>query len=307
MIYVIGHKSPDLDSIVAAISYADLKNKLAGTDIYKPARAGEVNKETEHVLKKFGFSIPEGLKSLSGKQVVLVDHNEEAHSLEGIDKGEILEVLDHHKINFFHEEALEFKSLPWGSTSTIIAKEYFDRNIEMDKNLAAIMLSAVLSDTVITKSSTCTDMDRQIIEKLSEKAEIADWHEFGKENFKINSSVNDLSAREVLEYDYKNYDFKSGKFFIDQFLTVDSSDLEKREDELMAEMEKFKKEGGYHSVILFITDIIKEGSKFLIVSDEMEKIEEAFSTKTEEGKVYLEGIISRKKEVVPNLTKAFDK
>lgn len=307
MIYVIGHKSPDLDSVVAAIAYARLKNELAGTDIYKPARAGEINKETEYILEKFLFPIPEKPKSLAGEKIILVDHNEETQILEGIEDGEIMEVLDHHKINFSYDKPIEFKALPWGATVTIIAKEYFDKNISLDKNLAGAMLAAVLSDTVITKSPTSTDIDRQIIEKLSEIAEIADWHEFGKENFRINSNADNLSVRELFEYDYKNYDFKAGKFFIGQFFTVDVNDLSSREDELLEEMKKMKEEEGCHSVIFLVTDIVKEGSRLLIVSDELEKTEKAFGAKTEAGKVWLDGIISRKKQVVPSLTEAFDK
>ena len=307
MIYVIGHKSPDLDSVVAAISYANFKNKLAGTDIYKPAVAGDINKETKYILEKFNISVPEKLDSVEEKEIILVDHNESSQIV-GEGKGaEIVEVLDHHKINFSFDKPIEFKVYPWGSSNTIIAREYFERNVEMTKEMAGVMLAAVLSDTVITKSPTCTDMDRGIIEKLSEKAEIGDWHKYGMEIFKVRSSVTELEDEGIVKYDVKEFKFKAGNFFIGQIETVDLNDFADRKEGLLKAMDIIKEKEGYHSVILFITDIIKEGSEFLISSDELEKVEEAFKIKAEERKFYLDGIISRKKQVIPNLLEVFDK
>ncbi len=307
MIYVIGHKSPDLDSVVSAISYANLKNRLAGTDIYVPARAGDVNKETAYILKKFGFEIPEDPSNLSEKEIVLVDHNEVSQMLDGGENAEIVEVLDHHKVNFHYENPIEFKVLPWGSTATIIAREYFEREVFLDKSMSSILLAAVLSDTVITKSPTCTDIDKEIIEKLSEVSGIADWYTFGMDIFKVRSSISNLSAEEIVKYDFKEFDFKSGKFGIGQVETVDLTEFTKREDEFLKELKRKMDEEEYHSVILFITDIIKEGSQFLIVSRELEKVEEAFEKKIKDGKVYMDGVISRKKQVTPILSAIFDR
>lgn len=307
MIYVIGHKSPDLDSVVSAISYANLKNKLAETNIYVSACAGDVNKETAYILKKFDFETPEDPLNLSEKEVVLVDHNETSQMLDGGENAEIIEILDHHKINFNSEKPIEFRVIPWGSTATIIAREYFEKEVFLDKSMASILLAAVLSDTVITKSPTCTDIDKEIIKKLSEVSEIADWHEFGMEIFKVGSSITDLSAEEIVVYDFKDFEYKKGKFGIGQIQTVDSTEFIKREDEFLKALKKKMDEEEYHSIILFITDIIKEGSQFLIVSKELEKIEEAFEKKIKDGRVYMDGVISRKKQVLPSLSAVFDR
>lgn len=306
MVYVIGHKSPDLDSVAAAVSYANYKNKMAGTDIYQPAIAGELNKETKYLLNKLDLVEPELLEDAKGKELILVDHNESSQIVNGGEEAEVIEILDHHKINFSCDKPIEITVLPWGSSSSIIAKKYFDDKVEMGENLAVLLLGAVLVDTVITKSPTCTDMDKQIIDKLAEKANIPDWRGFGMEIFKVRSSVSDFEVIDIIKNDYKDFDFKAGKFGIGQIETVDLNDLANREEEIMKAMTELKEKEGYHTVILFITDIIKEGSKFLVVTEDQEKMEEALKNKLEEGKVYLEGVMSRKKQVVPMLTEIFD-
>lgn len=307
MIYVIGHKSPDLDSVASAIGLANLKNKYSSSNEFVPAIPEDVNKETAYCLEKFGFAIPEKLDSLEGKQVFLVDHNEESQILGGGVGADIVGVWDHHKINFKCEKPIEFKNLPWGSTATIIARNHFLKNVEMTKELAGLLLAAVLVDTVITKSPTCTDYDKEVIEILSSKAGIADWKEFGMEIFKVRGAVSDMSNEAIIKNDFKDFDFKAGKFGIGQIETVDLNDFSSREDELLAELSKMQAENGYHSVILFITDIIKEGSKFLVATSDVQKMEEALKNKLENNKVYIDGILSRKKQIVPMMTETFDK
>lgn len=306
-IYVVGHKSPDLDSVAGAISYAELKNKIESTDRYTPAVAEEVNRETKYILERFGFSVPDILKSAKDKSVILVDHNEASQTVDGMDEANILEVLDHHKIDFSYGIPIEFNVRPWGSTNSLIAAEFAKNNFDIEKNLAGIMLAAVLVDTVITKSPTCTEKDKEIIEELAKTAEISDWKEFGMEIFKVRSSISDLSDEAIVKYDYKDFNFKAGKFGIGQVETVDLSEFESREDGLLTAMDKIREEGGYHSVILFITDIIKEGSKFLVSTSDQAGFERAFDTKLENNRVYIDGIISRKKQITPNLIEVFGK
>ena len=308
-IYIIGHKSPDLDSVAAAISYANLKNRTRKSNEteYIPAVAGAINKETEFCLKKFSFNAPEILKNIKGKNVILVDHNEFAQAADGIEQAKIIEVLDHHKVDFKYSEPIAFNVKPWGASCSIIAEKYFKNNLELNKNLAGLMLAAILVDTVITKSPTCTEYDKTIIEKLANIANIKDWREFGMELFKVRSTVSDLSDAEIIKSDFKDFNFKQGKFGIGQVETVDLNDFVKREDAIVKELNKIKKAENYHTVILFITDIIKEGSKFLIATDDQEKIEQALGVKLENKKVYIKGIISRKKQVAPGFVEVFDK
>ena len=305
-IYVIGHKSPDLDSVAAAIGYADLKNKITKTDKYLPAMAGEVNRETAFALEKFSFPKPKVLKSATGKKVILVDHNEFSQAVDGIKGAEIIEVLDHHKINFSYDKPIEFFVRPWGATCTLIVQLAIDNGVKFDQNMAGLMLSAILVDTVITKSPTCTNKDKEIIKTLSQAAGV-DWREYGMELFKIRSSVSDLTAPEIIKSDFKDSEFKSGKFGIGQVETVDLNKFKDRFEELITALNELKKEGNYHSVILFITDILRGGSLFLVASDDEANLGKALGSKFKNSQAYIDGIISRKKQVLPKLIEVFDK
>lgn len=305
--YIIGHKSPDLDSVAAAIAYANLKNKQENTDKYIPAAAGELNKETIYALNKFSITEPKILENAAGAELILVDHNEFTQAINGVEQAKIVEVLDHHKIDFKNREPIAFKVLPWGASCSIIAQMYFWKEETLDKNLAGLMLAAILVDTVITKSPTCTEYDRKIIEKLAETAEIKNWKEFGMEIFKVRSSVSELSNADIIKTDFKDFNLKAGKFGIGQIETVDLNDFSGREDDIIAELENLRETENYHSAILFITDIIKEGSQFLVATTEQKKIEQALGAKLENNKVYIDGIISRKKQIAPKFSEIFDK
>jgi manganese-dependent inorganic pyrophosphatase len=306
-IFVIGHKSPDLDSVAAAIAYADFKNKVEQTDKYVPAITGDVNKETAFCLEKFGFSAPQLLSSLAGLEVVLVDHNEAAQSADGISEAKVVEVLDHHKIDFKAADPIQFVVLPWGSSCSIIAHMCDKNSVAISASLAGLMLSAILVDTVITKSPTCIDKDREIIANLASLAGISDWQAFGMEIFKVRSSVSELSAAGIIGSDFKDFALKAGKFGIGQVETVDATEFSAREEELMNQLNQLRQDGGYHSTVLFITDIIKEGSLFLVSSSDLPAIEAALDAKLPDGKTYIAGILSRKKQVAPKFTEYFDK
>ena len=169
------------------------------------------------------------------------------------------------------------------------------------------MLSAVLDDTVITKSPTSTAKDKEIIEKLSKLAGVDSWEEYGILMFKVKSSVANMTEEEIIKMDYKDFDMKAGKFGLGQVETVDLEEIKPREDALLVELEKIRKEGDYHSTVLFITDILKGGSQFLVSSSDEEALAEAFDTKFENKRVYIDGLMSRKKQLVPAITDKFDK
>lgn len=304
-IYVISHKSPDLDATIGAISYANLKNELDKDNKYIAVSAGKLNKETEYIIKKFNLPKPEIIENIAEKNIILIDHNESSQIQDGWEKANILEVLDHHKIDFKFNSPIQFETKPWGSSCSIIAHKYCKNNIEKPKKLAGAMLAAILVDTVITKSPTCTEHDEKIINKLSKIADIKDWKEFGMEVFKIRSSVNKYSAIDIIKNDFKDFNINEKKFGVGQIETVDLKELKLREDELLIELNKLKETEEYHSVILFLTDIINEGSKFLVTSDEPNKIENAFNTELKDNKMYVNGIMSRKKQVIPKIMEKF--
>lgn len=292
--------------MAAAISYANYKNKLENTDVYIPAVTGEINLATKFVLDKFNIDKPEILESASGQSVILVDHNESTHAVKGIEEAKIIEVLDHHKMDFSYVDPIDILVKAWGSSNTIIYHLYKNHGVEIDEALAGLMLSAILDDTVITKSPTCTPIDKEYIAELAKLAGVEDWQALGIEIFKAKSNIKDSSALEIIKSDYKDYEFKAGKFGIGQVETVDSGEFEGREAELLEEMKKLKESDSYYAVILLITDILKQGSTVLTVSDGPERVEKALEIKFDNNQAYKEGLMSRKKQVVPVFTKEFD-
>ncbi len=306
-IYVIGHKVPDLDSVVAAISYANFKNKKENTEKYQPVVTGEINEVTKFVLKKFGFEEPNILEDAEEKNLILVDHNEFSHAIKGIEKANIVEILDHHKVNFNYSNPIEITVKPWGSSNTIIYEKYIEGKIEIKKEIAGLILSAVLDDTVIAKSPTCTDIDKKVLEELAGLAEIESWEDYGLEMFKVKSSVSKMTAREIIKLDYKDYEYKTGKFGFGQVETVDLKEVQEREEELKKDLEELRDKETYHTVTLVITDILKKGSKVLVATSDEDGVNKALGKDLENGAVYIDGLMSRKKQVIPPFTEIFDK
>ena len=302
-IIVIGHKNPDTDSIVSAIAYARLKVEL-GEESYIAGRCGEPNEETKYVLKLANLSEPKLVEDVSGKKVVLVDHNELSQACTGIENAEILEIVDHHKLNFSYPVPIYVLTEPLGSTATIITKLYLREKVEIGKELALALLGAILSDTVELRSSTTTETDRRLAEKLAELAEIEDLERFGVEVKKRKANIANKTATDVLLEDFKEFEFPKGKVGIAQVELVDFEEVDKRKKELIMAMERLKKEKGLALVALMATNIIKGDTRLLCVG-ELGRVEEAFGKRVEKNEVYLENVMSRKKDVVPKLQKVF--
>lgn len=302
-VYVIGHKSPDTDSVTSAIAYAALK-KAQGMDAVA-AVAGEINSETEFVLNHFGVTTPEILKNAEGKSLILVDHNEVGQAVDGFESAELLEVIDHHKIGglttsgpiFFHNE-------PVGATGTIIATLYKQAGIEIPKEIAGLMVSAILSDTVLFKSPTRTEKDKLAVEELS-KICGEEPMEFGMELLKAKSNIESKSAHDIVKGDYKHFNFNGTKGGVSQIETMNLSDLKERRTEILDEMEKVRTEDGLDFVLLMLTDVMKEASDLLFVGQPAEKFEAAFGGKIENNSICREGVLSRKKQVIPPLEAVF--
>ncbi len=315
-VYVVGHKNPDTDSVCSAIAFAYLWNKWKETGNFDkvmkidseavPVIQGDVNPETKYVLEKFGFEVPKIMTSGDGKKVALVDHSEKAQTVDDIDNAEIVAIVDHHKIgDISTPQPILFVNLPVGCTATVL-KILFDKTgVEIPKNIAGILLSSILSDTVIFKSATTTELDKAVAEELAKIAGVDDMTKFGVEIKAKLSAVDDLTAREIITRDYKDFDMSGKKVGVGQIELVDLSLIESRVDEIYEEMKKMKEEGGYAGIFLMLTDIMKEGTELLAVTDYPEVVEKAFGKKLEGKSVWLDGVMSRKKQVVPPLENAF--
>jgi manganese-dependent inorganic pyrophosphatase len=302
--YVFGHTTPDSDSIVGAHSLSYLKNQL-GEDCI-PSRQGEINPETAFILDRFGFEKPMLKTNYAGEDVYLIDFMETSQSPGDIDDATILGIVDHHKLGDLKTATpLEMWVRPVGCSNTIVKQMYDYHGVEIPKDLAGMMMCAILSDTVIFKSPTCTKEDTKAVKELAEIAGVEDPKALGMEMFIVKSDVlNDTKEALVLR-DFKDFNMGGNKLGVGQLEVVDLSVFDEMKEELFAAMQKIKDEGERHSVLLLLTDIMQEGSQLLVLSDENSKIESAFDVKLEDNQVWLPKVMSRKKQVIPFLEKQF--
>jgi manganese-dependent inorganic pyrophosphatase len=298
-VYVFGHKNPDSDSIVGAISLSYLKNQVSDEE-YIPARQGEISAETEFILNQFGGKLPVLKTSVAGEKVFIVDSTDKIHFQDDIDEATILGIADHHKLgDLITDTPLEAWIRPIGCSNTVIYEMYRAYGVDVPKDIAGMMMMAILSDTVIFKSPTCTKVDTKAVKELAKIAGIEDYKQLAMEMFIVKSAVDGASARNLNTRDYKEFDMNGTKVGVGQLEMVDISVLKPRENELLEDMQKMKEEGGLHTVLILLTDIMKEGSQLLVVSDDESKIEAAFNIKLQDHKVWLPGVLSRKKQVIP--------
>jgi len=302
--YIFGHTNPDSDSIIGAISLSYLKREL-GEDCI-PTRQGEISPETEFILNRFGGELPELKTSVAGESVYIVDFSDKAQAPEDIMDATILGIVDHHKLgDLTTDTPLECWIRPIGCTNTVIKEMYDYHGVDIPKDIAGMMLCAILSDTVIFKSPTCTKVDTKACKELAKIAGIEEYKAMGMEMFIVKSAVVGATPRELTTRDYKEFDMGSAKLGVGQLEVVDLSVFDELKDDLFKDMKKLKEEGDLHSVIILLTDIMKEGSQLLVVSDDESKIETAFNCKLENSQVWLDGVLSRKKQVVPFLQPQF--
>ncbi|MDA8621581.1 manganese-dependent inorganic pyrophosphatase [Psychrosphaera sp.] len=302
--YVVGHKVPDSDSICSAIALSYLKTELGEPTV--PARLGELSPETMFILDRFGFEKPELKLSYAGESLYIVDHSDRVQGPDDIDDATILGIIDHHKLgDITTSTPLECWIRPVGCTNTIIKMMYDFEGIEIPKDIAGAMMMAILSDTVLFKSPTCTTADKKCVEALAEIAGIEDYQDLGMEMFKVKSAVEGTPARDLVLRDFKDFNMKGQLVGIGQLEVIDLAMLDEMKDDLHADLQALKEEGNRHSVILLLTDIMKEGSELLVVSDDTSVIEKAFDVTLTDNRVWIDGILSRKKQVVPPLQDSF--
>ncbi|MCJ0544010.1 manganese-dependent inorganic pyrophosphatase [Enterococcus cecorum] len=305
-ILVFGHQNPDTDAIGAAIAFANLQKEL-GKDAEAVA-LGEPNEETAFALNHFGLTAPRVVETVANEveQVMLVDHNEFQQSAADIEKVEILAVVDHHRIaNFQTANPLYYRAEPVGCTSTIILKLYKENSVEVPKNIAGMMLSAIVSDTLLFKSPTCTQEDVQAAKELAEIAGV-DLEGYGLEMLKAGTNLGTKSAAELIDLDAKSFPMGGSNLRIAQVNTVDLAEVFLRQAELESAMQEANAANGYDLFVLVVTNILDSDSEILIVGEPKENVEKAFNVTLDNNRALLKGVMSRKKQVVPQLTAAFE-
>lgn len=244
------------------------------------------------------------LISQNRKKVILVDHNERTQSVHGLEDAEILEIIDHHRIADIQTgNPIYFRNEPVGSTSTIIASIFFDNGIRPSKKVAGLLCAAIISDTLLFKSPTSTTVDRLMLKRLSEIANI-DVDNFAKEMFKAGTSLNDRTVDEIFHQDFKVFTLNNIKIGISQIGTMDLEGFSSMKGEMISLMEKKASENSFSLLIFMLTDILKGGSELLVVGKDKELVSRAFNVKLTGHSIYIPGILSRKKQVIPPLTSA---
>lgn len=304
-ILIFGHKNPDTDTITSAISMSYLQNQLGLKT--EAVALGAPNEETQFALDYFKVAAPRIIERASDetKQVMLVDHNEAQQSVDDIKDVEVLAVVDHHRIaNFETANPLYYRAEPVGCTATILYKMYQENDIAIPKEIAGLMLSAIVSDTLLFKSPTCTHQDEKVAKLLAEIADV-NLEEYGLEMLKAGTNLATKTDEEILDLDAKSFTMNGKIVRIGQVNTVDVAEVLARQASLEALMTEKNAKDGFDLFVLVITNILDSDSVVLAIGEEIAAVEKAFNVSLENHTALLPGVVSRKKQVVPQLTEAF--
>lgn len=305
---VFGHQKPDTDAITAAMAFSYFQNQLGYET--EAVALGEPNDETKFALNKFGMQAPRVIKTAANEvdKVMLVDHNEPQQSVSDIDKVTVTHLVDHHRLaNFNTAQPLWATVRPYGCVSTILTEMFQQKHINIPANLAGMMLSAIISDTLLLNSPTTTDHDREAVKYLAKVAGVDDYKQYGVEMLKAGANVDAKSDADIVDGDAKTFELGGTKMRIGQVNAVELDDVFKRQADLEKKMHELMDANGYKLFILIATNILNSDSELLVVGDDTDKVEQAFNHKLDANKrMNLPGVVSRKKQVVPPLTKAFE-
>ncbi len=303
-VFVLGHKNPDTDSICSAISFAYLKNET-GMEA-EAIRLGEMNNETSFALKEFGFEAPRLVTRVSEEvsEVILVDHNERQQSADDIDEVQVIEVVDHHRIaNFETTDPLFFRAEPVGCTTTILLKMYKENGVAVPANIAGLMLSAIISDSLLFKSPTCTKQDIDAARELAEIAEV-DVEVYGLAMLKAGADLSNKTLEDLISLDSKEFEAGEYRFEVAQVNAIDVSEVLDRQEELEALMKQSIVNKGLDLFMFVATDILNNNSEAIVLGRKSSIIENAFKSDVVNNHILLPGVVSRKKQIIPVITEA---
>lgn len=304
--YIFGHKSPDTDTITSSLVMANLEKALGNADAVA-CRLGGLNKETEYVLNYFDIEAPELIDDVEdGAQVILVDHNSPSESVDNLENAKILKVVDHHKLALETSYPLFYRAEPVGCTETVLFKLYKENGVEVTKEIASLMLSAIISDTLLLKSPTTTEDDVEAVKELAEIAEI-DYESYGLEMLKAGTDLSDFSIEEILDLDAKQIDFGDVKSIVNQVNTASIPDVLEMQKDLEDGIQKIIDDEDLDIFMLLITDIVNSNSEVLVLGSQASLVEVAYDVTLEDNHALLEGVVSRKKQVVPIMTETASK
>lgn len=305
-ISVVGHSNPDTDSVTSAIALAALLTAQGQeAQACMQSALADLNPESKVVLEKFGLEAPVEISDAGGKDIALVDFSDLAQGPANLADANVVAVVDHHKVgDLTTNSPILFRAEPVGCTGTVLNKMFKEADVAIPKNVAGGMLAAILSDTVNFKSPTCTDADKAAVANLKAVAGVDDTDALFMDMLKAKSSVAGVPAKDLLFRDYKDFDMNGNKVGVGQLELATLDQVADIRADLMKAMEDAKAEGR-HSVLLMLTDVVKEGTDLVVLSDDPALVEKAFDGKLESNVMWVDGMMSRKKQTVPNLQTAF--
>ncbi|EPT8104235.1 TPA: manganese-dependent inorganic pyrophosphatase [Streptococcus pyogenes] len=306
-ILVFGHQNPDTDAIASSYAFDYLSQKAFGLDTEVVA-LGTPNEETAFALDYFGVEAPrvvESAKAQGSEQVILTDHNEFQQSIADIREVEVYGVVDHHRVaNFETANPLYMRVEPVGSASSIVYRMFKENGIEVSKAIAGMLLSGLISDTLLLKSPTTHVSDHLVAEELAELAEV-NLEDYGMALLKAGTNLASKSEVELIGIDAKTFELNGNAVRVAQVNTVDISEVLERQEAIEAAIKDAMAAEGYSDFVLMITDIVNSNSEILAIGANMDKVEAAFNFTLDNNHAFLAGAVSRKKQVVPQLTESF--
>ena len=304
-VLIFGHKNPDTDSITSSLVMENLEKKLGNKNV-KAVRLGNVNKETQYVLNYLGIEAPELISSVDDNQeVILVDHNEASQSADNINNAKVLKVIDHHAINFATSTPLYYRAEPVGCTATVLYKMYKENDVEIDKKIASLMLSAIASDTLLLKSPTTTEEDKKVVKKLEEISGL-DISVYGLDMLKSGTDISDYTPEQVINIDCKLFEKGNKKFRIAQVNTADLDSIFKNQAYYEKAINDDIKKENLDLYVFAATDIINSNSKIISLGNDAPVVEKAFGVSVDNNTAMLENVVSRKKQILPNILNNLD-
>lgn len=302
--FVFGHTNPDTDSIASAILMANLQNQVGKNA--QGYRLGDINKETKYALDTFNFEEPELLSKLEeDSNVIMVDNNEFSQSVSGIENAHLQMVVDHHRLNLHTTEPVYCIAEPVGCASTIMYKLYKQEDVNITPKMAGIMLSAIISDTLMFRSPTCTLQDRTTAEKLAKIAGI-DLYNYGYKLLEAGTDISDCTADEIINIDSKSFMHNELKICISQINSSNLDEVFKRKPELETAIQKRIESENIDLFIFLATDILEADSKVIVLGNRVDIFERAFNTKLISNTTMLKGIVSRKKQILPAIVESIN-
>ena len=298
-IYITGHKNPDTDTIMSAMVMANLENKLGNNA--KAVRLGNINKETEYVFKFLGIEQPDFIEDVNdGQEIILVDHNEATQSVNNLSNANVKKIVDHHAINFTTSNPVYYRAEPVGCTSTVLYKMYKENDVEISKDIATMMLSAIISDTLLFKSPTCTAEDKAIAEKLAKIAGV-DAEVYGTDLLKAGTDLSEYTPEQIINIDSKLFEKDGKRFKIAQINTADLDSIFKDKVYFEAAINNEIQKENLDLYMFAATDIINSNSKIISLGNDSAVVEKAYGVTLDNNTALLENVVSRKKQMLPGI------